>query len=375
MPAKLSSLLARRTRQPIAAAGIDWRNPLTRGLAHCLLPSAGLRDRVTGEQWVNVGVASVIAPGRHGMARDTRGGDGSLKLEPARNVAGAAQTHLLLAGKSSQSINGAGFVAVGSLADEQSFALISYDSAFAAKSADGQPSSTLSSVDPVVARPFVFAGDGAGSELYYAGDRYLSSAITPTPRATSRLVIFGDRYADGTYVTGGQVFLYAFWPRRLTFGEIMALSANPWQIFAPESIPFFTPGMVAVQYARPNADISNTGWLPLSGSDLYPMVDETVRDDATYIYTTTPGALCELALSDVTDPATSAAHLPSLVLSAPTGGGGMIVRLMEGASTRASWTYDPLPTTPTLYQPELSGGEADSITDYANMRYQFEAIT
>lgn len=138
MPAKLSSLLARRTRQPIAAAGIDWRNPLTRGLAHCLLPSAGLRDRVTGEQWVNVGVASVIAPGRHGMARDTRGGDGSLKLEPARNVAGAAQTHLLLAGKSSQSINGAGFVAVGSLADEQSFALISYDSAFAAKSADGQ---------------------------------------------------------------------------------------------------------------------------------------------------------------------------------------------------------------------------------------------
>lgn len=375
MTAKLSPLLARRTRQPTVPVGIDWRNPLTRSLAHCLLPSAGLRDRVTNEQWVNVGAASVIAPGRHGMARDTRGGDGSLKLEPARNVAGAAQTHLLLAGKSSQSIDGAGFVAVGSLADEESFTLISYNSTFVAGSIDGRSSSTLSSVDPVAARPFIFTGDGTGSELYYGGDNYLSSAITPTPRSTSRLVIFSDRYADGTYVIGGQVFLYAFWPRRLTFGEIMALSANPWQIFAPESIPFFTPGMVAVQYARPNADISNTGWLPLSGSDLYPMVGETVRDDDTYIYTNTAGSLCELALSDVTDPATSADHLPSLVLSAPSGGGGMIVRLMEGASQRASWTYDPLPTTATLYQPELTGGEADSITDYANLRYQFEAIT
>ncbi len=132
---------------------------------------------------------------------------------------------------------------------------------------------------------------------------------------------------------------------------------------------------IAVQYARPNADISNTGWLPLSGSDLHPMVGETVRDDDTYIYTNTAGSLCELALSDVTDPATSADHLPSLVLSAPSGGGGMIVRLMEGASQRASWTYDPLPTTATLYQPELTGGEADSITDYGNLRYQFEATT
>lgn len=49
------------------------------------------------------------------------------------------------------------------------------------------------------------------------------------------------------------------------------------------------------------------------------------------------------------------------------------MRLMEGASTRASWTYDPLPTTATLYQPELTGGEADSITDYGTLRYQFEA--
>lgn len=129
------------------------------------------------------------------------------------------------------------------------------------------------------------------------------------------------------------------------------------------------------QYARPNADISNTGWTPSTGSDLYPMVGETVRDDDTYIYTNTAGSLCELALSDVTDPATSADHLPSLVLSAPSGGGGMIVRLMEGASQRASWTYDPLPTSATLYQPTLTGGEADSITDYANLRYQFEAIT
>lgn len=369
MTAKLSPLRARRTRQPVAPASIDWRNPLTRGLAHCLLPSAGLRDRVTGEQWVNVGAASVIAPGRHGMARDTRGGDGSLKLEPARNVAGAAQTHLLLAGKSSQSIDGAGFVAVGSLADEESFTLISYNSTFAAKSIDGRSSSTLSSVDPVAAGAFIFTGDGAGSELYYGGDKYLSSAITPTPRASSRLVIFGDRYADGTYVIGGQVFLYAFWPRRLAFGEIMALSANPWQLFEPEFIPNFMP-VVTAQYARPTSDVSAGTWTASTGSDLFAMLDETSANDSDYI-TTTSASTCEVALGSLTDPASSTGHIVRYRISAT--GGGIIVRLREGTTTIASWTHDPAPASLTTYSQTLSGSEADSITNYAALKLQFEA--
>jgi hypothetical protein len=129
---------------------------------------------------------------------------------------------------------------------------------------------------------------------------------------------------------------------------------------------------VTAQIARPIADLSNTGWSPSTGADLYPMVGETVRDDGTYILATAVGALCELDLADLADPAVSTGHLPTLVLSAP-GGGGITVRLRQGTTTIATWTYHP-GASPTEVTPTLSGAEADSITDYTALRLQFEAI-
>jgi hypothetical protein len=148
------------------------------------------------------------------------------------------------------------------------------------------------------------------------------------------------------------------------------LAFNPWQIFKGRR-SFLSVG-VAVQVARPVADLSNTGWVPSSGSDLYPMVGETVRDDGTYISATVVGALCEVDFADLADPAVSTGHLPTLVLSAP-GGGGITIRLRQGTTTIAAWTYHPGPTA-TEYTPTLSGPEADSITDYTALRLQFEAI-
>ena len=97
-----------------------------------------------------------------------------------------------------------------------------------------------------------------------------------------------------------------------------------------------------------------------------------VRDDGTYISATAVGALCEVDLTDLADPAVSTGHLPTLVLSAP-GGGGITIRLRQGTTTIAAWTYYPGPPA-TEYTPTLSGAEADSITDYTALRFQFEAI-
>lgn len=102
------------------------------------------------------------------------------------------------------------------------------------------------------------------------------------------------------------------------------------------------------------------------------MIGETVRDDGTYISATAVGALCEVDLADLADPAVSTGHLPTLVLSAP-GGGGITIRLRQGTTTIAEWTYHP-GTSPTEVTPTLSGAEADSITDYTSLRLQFEAI-
>lgn len=166
------------------------------------------------------------------------------------------------------------------------------------------------------------------------------------------------------------VIAYAKWSRYLTASERETLRNNPWQIFEPESIPLFWTGVTA-QFLRPISDVSNSGWTPSSGSDLFPMIGETVRNDATYISATEAGAACEVLLGTSTgDPLSSINHLPRIVMSA--GSGGIIIRLKQGATLIKEWTYSSLTGTDTLYEPTLTGGEIDSITDYTDLRLYLE---
>lgn len=152
--------------------------------------------------------------------------------------------------------------------------------------------------------------------------------------------------------------------------QVKSFLENPWQIFKPETIPLFWSGVTA-QFARPVSDISNTGWTPSSGSDLFAMIGETVRNDATYISATEAGAACEVLLGTSTgDPLSSINHLPRIVMSA--GSGGIIIRLKQGATLIKEWTYSSLTGTDTLYEPTLTGGEIDSITDYTDLRLYLE---
>lgn len=369
MTAKLYPLTAKRTRQPVGQARIDWSNPITRGLKHCLLPSSGLRDMVSGELWQVAAGNPARRPGIHGMSIDTTAGFASLKIEPAITAATAEQTHLFLGSKESQSENGAGVLALGSQSDQNSFSLISLSGYFTIKTADGESASSLSSADPVAAQPFLLTGDAGGSDLYYGGVNYASSAYAPNVYANSRIVVLSDRYADGTFAIGGKAYLYAFWPRRLRAQEIASISRSPWQLFAPDTVPFFTP-VVTAQYASPSSDVSSGTWTASSGSDLYAMLDESVPDDGDYIVTT-GASTCEVALGSLSDPAASTGHVVRYRISST--GGGITVRLRQGTTTIASWTHSPAPTSLTTYEQTLSGAEADSITSYAALKLQFEA--
>lgn len=128
--------------------------------------------------------------------------------------------------------------------------------------------------------------------------------------------------------------------------------------------------VVTAQYARPTSDVSAGGWTASTGSDLFAMLDETSANDSDYI-TTTSASTCEVALGSLTDPASSTGHIVRYRISAT--GGGIIVRLREGTTTIASWTHDPAPASLTTYSQTLSGSEADSITNYAALKLQFEA--
>ena len=127
---------------------------------------------------------------------------------------------------------------------------------------------------------------------------------------------------------------------------------------------------VTVQYARPTSDVTAGTWTASSGSDLYAMLDETSASDADYIVTT-GASTCEVALGSLSDPSSSTGHKVRYRLSANTG--GITVRLREGTTTIATWTHAPAPTSLTTYEQTLTGGEADSITNYAALKLQFEA--
>lgn len=214
-------------------------------------------------------------------------------------------------------------------------------------------------------------GPGAASTLGYENAVLQTGSALPVSGNFASTIdsIYLANSGSG-FPLNGKLYFAAIWTRALSAMDVKALSENPWQLFKGRRN--FLPAIATVQVARPVADLSNTGWVPSSGATLYPMIGETIRDDGTYISATAVGALCEVDLTDLSDPAVSTGHLPTLVLSAP-GGGGITVRLRQGTTTIATWTYHP-GATPTEYTPTLSGAEADSITDYTALRLQFEAI-
>lgn len=148
------------------------------------------------------------------------------------------------------------------------------------------------------------------------------------------------------------------------------ISIYPWKVFAPVGLPTSWVSVVA-QFLRPISDVSNSGWTPSSGSDLFSMIGETVRNDSTYISATEAGAVCEVKLGTSTgDPLSSINHLPRIVMSA--GSGGIILRLKQGTTVIKEWVYAALTGTDTLYEPTLTAGDIDSITDYTDLRIYME---
>jgi hypothetical protein len=65
------------------------------------------------------------------------------------------------------------------------------------------------------------------------------------------------------------------------------------------------------RYGRPVSDTTVGGWSPSEGTDLYAMVDESAVSDADYV-TTSTASTCELALTPVTDPATSTGQVVTI---------------------------------------------------------------
>ena len=224
---------------------------------------------------------------------------------------------------------------------------------------DGKSASIIIAVYPAASFAYV---DGA----------YLGSVATGTMQTpASQPLTLGAYHTGGAF--GGfpvtsRVGNAVLWNRALTETEIFSYARDPNQIFAPRPVYFPVAAASAPQLLVPISDVSAGAWTPSAGSDLYAMLDEGTYSDADYIVSTT-SSTCEMRVTVGTDPVSSTGHILRYRLLAGTG--TISASLKQGSTTIASYGPHMLTGAAQDFAQTLSGGEADSITDYSDLRVVF----
>ncbi len=100
-------------------------------------------------------------------------------------------------------------------------------------------------------------------------------------------------------------------------------------------------------------------------------MDEVIPNDGDNIYIVDVASVCELRLSDVTDPLSSSGHVIRVRAARFGTGISLTARLFDGGTQIASFSVSlgPLYSTRTYI---LTGTEADNIGDYTNLRIKLD---
>jgi len=139
------------------------------------------------------------------------------------------------------------------------------------------------------------------------------------------------------------------------------------------------------QFGRPSADTLVDNWTEDDGTSvtIYDQIDEVTVDDTDYI-DTGPGPTNDVyvtKLSTLTDPETSTEHVVRYRYAKSEAGGlalDLTVQLRQAYVNEgspgiliAAWTHAGISEVFTTQAQALSGAEADSITDYADLYLRF----
>lgn len=176
-----------------------------------------------------------------------------------------------------------------------------------------------------------------------------------------------DKLAAGSGATGSVTATLG--DAEYAFSALIELASE-----APAAVP---------QHLVPDADQSAGTWTTDSGgtTNLYQTIDEQpTASDADYIQSVAgpSAAAADFTLTDGADPLSSTGHtvrVRALIDAAIGGAMTLTTELRQGASalsTPATWD-DTLTASAQTFEHTLSGGQADAITDYANLRLRFTA--
>lgn len=132
-----------------------------------------------------------------------------------------------------------------------------------------------------------------------------------------------------------------------------------------ESDAFLTQTPVKL---RPSADITVGSWAPSTGTSLFAVLDESSPDDGDYVSITGTGTF-EIQLTVGVDPTASYGHTVRYRIQGD-GAKTFTVRLIQGTTIIST---DPTVRVPpagswTTYEWTLTAGEANAISNYADLR-------
>lgn len=128
---------------------------------------------------------------------------------------------------------------------------------------------------------------------------------------------------------------------------------------------------------NPSSDVTVNGWTTNTGetTNLFAAIDEDVTpDDNDYVQSplgVSSAAYYEGAFQAGTDPLLSTGHVIKYRYMRDGGDSAdLTVELYQGSTLIASWVHTGVGTSLLTAQQTLTGGEADSITDYTALRYR-----
>jgi hypothetical protein len=126
-----------------------------------------------------------------------------------------------------------------------------------------------------------------------------------------------------------------------------------------------------LQYLYPIADIATNGWLPSTGSDLYPMVGEAVKDTATYIYSPSNPTTQQFEVLVTPGNKPPAGSSLSVVMSLRAMGADTAfdIDLVENTTIKDSWTENVTVAENDVDRTHVvSSAIIDGMTDFENVR-------
>lgn len=217
--------------------------------------------------------------------------------------------------------------------------------------------------------------------LFSDTDSFGSHTISSSAELTTTLYSDTDSFGSPTVIPGSVTLTTTSYSDTDSFGShiVEAGAVTITTTLYQDSDSYGADYIDILLDIHPDSDVSISGWTNELGSsvNIYQSIDEVIPNDSDYaIVNPTASPISGKWGLSTFDPNLSRAHLVRYRFRKQYSGTvNLTVRLLQDTTTIASWIHSDISSSWTSVQKELSGVQADNITDYSILRLEFEVVT